>query len=386
MSKTQDKTDYSSWLTHSQTFDNRDNHEITDFKDVDNEPNPRNEWGHYGEYVLVGNGKQTSERCGCFRKLKVCLHVERHNHCDLNGVNYDGKIFWKKQFHSCDKPECPVCFKRGWAVREAKAIEYRLKQSSDGYTDKEGHKHVGIGLAEHIVFSVPQCDYGLKFESLKAKALKILMSRGIIGGVIIFHAFRYRSFAEAFGQRENMGWYWSPHFHCLGFIEGGYGKCRSCSNFAGNGHIYDNAKCMACSGFEGRTRRLFNKEAARKNGVGYIVKVLDKRKTVVGTAWYQLNHSSFVYGSKRAKVTTWFGVCSYRKMKIVKKRVVHEDVCPICQSPLEEGRFVGDNSGNPLLRWWELEGYSNYLDERGVSRWVLSDLNSGSHKNGSWED
>jgi hypothetical protein len=118
-----------------------------------------------------------------------------------------------------------------------------------------------------------------------------------------------------------MGWWWSPHFHCIGFIEDGYGRCRNCNK--------STLECLSCSGFEGRTRRLFDKEAkSNGSGVGWIVKVKGERKTVRGTAWYQLNHSSFVRGSVRAKVAFWFGVVSTRKMKIEKGVQVHEDVWP----------------------------------------------------------
>jgi len=139
-------------------------------------------------------------------------------------------------------------------------------------------------LPEHIVASVPARDYGLKFKSLRNKVVKILAVRGVVGGVLIFHAFRYN-------VRQH--WYWSPHFHVLGFVSGGYGRCRGCKR--------KGLDCLGCGGFEGRTRRAFEKD-------GYIVKVLGKRKTVFGTAWYQLNHASVRVGGKRSSVATWFGV------------------------------------------------------------------------------
>ena len=88
-----------------------------------------------------------------------------------------------------------------------------------------------------------------------------------------------------------------------------------------------------CGGFEARTRRLFEKD-------GYIVKVLDKRKTIFGTAWYQLNHASVKIGVKRFHVSTWFGVASYRKLKVVPEK--REVVCPICQHDLIVLRYFGD--------------------------------------------
>ncbi len=56
-------------------------------------------------YLRVGTGKQTSYRCGQFLGWAGCLNVEEHNHATLDGVDHTGKVFVKRVFHSCDKPE-----------------------------------------------------------------------------------------------------------------------------------------------------------------------------------------------------------------------------------------------------------------------------------------
>lgn len=259
----------------------------------------------FGDFELVGHGKVTSGYCGKFVNYKGCLNVHLHNKITLDGVNYAGKVFVRKVRFSCGKPSCPVCYKRGWAVREAGNIEARLS---------EAHKR--YGLIEHIIVSVPVRSYGLSLRALRAEAIKALKVRKVIGGVLIFHAFRYN---------RRKCWYFSPHFHVLGFLLGGY-RCRGCVK-----------GCTDCHGFEGRTRRAFNND-------GYIVKVLPKRKTVFGTAWYQLHHSSVKKGSVRAHVATWFGVCSYRKLHF--KGEMKKDVCPICQHDLIGIRYFGSKSFN----------------------------------------
>jgi hypothetical protein len=116
--------------------------------------------------------------------------------------------------------------------------------------------------------------------------------------------------------------FWLLRF-VLGFVLGGYGRCRHCKG--GN--------CYACDGFEGRVYRCYWEN-------GYIVKALGERKTVFGTAWYQLNHSSIRVDVERPHVATWFGACSYRKLKVtVEKREV---LCPICQHDLEKTRYNGN--------------------------------------------
>jgi hypothetical protein len=277
-------------------------------------------WGIYGDYELVGHGKQTDARCGKFLGFRGCARVESHNKVTLDGVNYSGKVFVRKVHCTCHKPTCPICYKHGWAVREAKMITARLAECS---------KH--FGQVEHIILSVPKSDYCLTLEDLRRKAVHlVLKNRGVIGGVFIFHAFRYRNrnvlLKGAFSSR---GWYWSPHFHVLGYILGGYGKCRSCKFMKDKTF----AKCRSCKGFEGRTRRCFDKD-------GYIVKVKEARKSVVGTAWYQLNHASVKRGVERFHVETWFGVCSYRKLKVTPE--LRKEICPICQHDLERLRYSGN--------------------------------------------
>ena len=75
-----------------------------------------------------------------------------------------------------------------------------------------------------------------------------------------------------------------------------------------------------------------------------VVKVLEKRKTVGGTCWYQLNHCSIQRGSKKSHATTWFGACSYRKLEIINGDDVGiQHKCPICNSELVHVRYLGDS-------------------------------------------
>lgn len=269
--------------------------------DFDEEP-LANGWGSYGDFQLVGNGEVTNSFCGTFKSFKGCLRSDLHERIGkMRGEDWKGKVFVRKVHHWCNKSSCPICFKSGWAVREARKIEARLEEASKRF-----------GLVEHIIVGIPSKFWGLSFEDLRKKCLEALAVRGVVGGVLIFHGFRYNV------QKH---WYWSPHFHVLGFIRGGYGKCRGC------------AKCRkGCGGFVDRNYRFNEKD-------GIYVKVKGRRKTVFGTAWYQLNHSSIKRGVKRFHVAVWWGVCSYRKLKV--KVHVKKDVCPICQYELVNLRYNG---------------------------------------------
>lgn len=366
------KAENEAWLAYDSSFnDSMDNVEVEDFKDLENDSVPKNTWGQYGDYVLVGSGVATNTFCGTFKGYRGCLNVDLHNHVSLDGISHSGNVFVKKVFQSCDKPLCPICYRSGWAVREATAIEDRIKEAQKRF-----------GMPEHVVVSIPSCDYGLDFPKMRVKTKNSCYRRGILGGVMIFHAFRYRNYFEAFIQRKEMGWYWSPHFHILGFIDGGYRCCRKCSNAKldkkGSVRVINTDKCLACKvGFEGRTRREYFKEGGLfgvgGGSKGYIVKVQGKRKTVHGTAWYQLNHCSIVKGSSRAHAVYWFGVCSYVKLKLKKgDRIKKHDVCPICGYELEAVKYVGDDEQDPVLTYWIREWEEPFFDKNGAPKWILA--------------
>jgi hypothetical protein len=73
---------------------------------------------------------------------------------------------------------------------------------------------------------------------------------------------------------------------------------------------------------------------------GYIVRVLDERKTVFGTAFYQLNHATLRLGVKRFHVVTWFGVCGYNNFK-GEGLGVGVVPCPACGEEMVRSVHVG---------------------------------------------
>jgi hypothetical protein len=90
------------------------------------------------------------------------------------------------------------------------------------------------------------------------------------------------------------------------------------------------------------------------------VRVLGERKTVGGTAWYQLNHASVRRGdnSKKSHVATWFGVCSYRKLKLINgKDVGIKHKCPICGNDLVRVRYLGAFSEVSISRRGEIVSF-----------------------------
>jgi hypothetical protein len=251
----------------------------------------------HGEHVLVGHGNVTNSYCGSFRGLKICPRAELHSQSNFDGVSHAGEVFVRKVHRSCHSPECPICCFSGWARREADHIAQRIKAASLGYVDPHGRKHMGLGVPQHIVVSPPQSDWGLaEFhnDKFRGKTRKLLSELWVLDGCLIFHGFSYANYQESLEKGVLFGWRWHPHYHCIGFIVGGYGRCRSCDKavrtyrtrggktvtFHGNKFV-----CEGCDGFEARVRR-----SNEKNG--YIFKVMDERHSIFATAFYQLNHSS----------------------------------------------------------------------------------------------
>lgn len=314
-------------------------------------------WGICGGFELVGKGNITSNKCGTFLGFYGCLRVDLHDKVTLDGQNFKDKAYIKKRFHSCDRPECPICYV-SWASREAFAIDYRLKDASKN-----------LGLIEHFIVSTPRDEYGLSYEKLKSNCIKALRNRGISGSSLIFHPFRYISREESRRKGVAFGFHFAPHWHALGFLSGGYSKCRNCnknirSYISGAGKLLESRggvfACAGCDGFEAVTRRCFGKDR-------YIVKVQAARKSVAGTAFYELQHCGLVRGKSRSRVVSWWGTVSYAKLK-VKKREKHVEVCPICQHKLVRLKYVG--SGNPLTEWWLKEFCDSLVDHHGFVKWV----------------
>ena len=113
--------------------------------------------------------------------------------------------------------------------------------------------------------------------------------------------------------------------------------------------------------------------------------------TVFGAAWYQLNHASVDVTKKRFHVAVWFGVCSYRKMKLsdeVKERFMSrkKSVCPICKHELERIRYFGckhfvvDRSGVGYQRKF----FADY-EEDGRPVWFPY-VEPVRYRSGSYED
>jgi len=248
--------------------------------------------------LLVGSG-----HCGEWSSYSVCKNVEGHSGIMLKtsrndvGVDCTGKVVVKHNRRWCHKASCPICFDSGFAAREARAIEHRINKAVEA----------GMGKPEHGTVSVALADRHLPEPVFKKKCEEALRDRGFFGYVMIPHMYRI--------DRERRCLVFSPHYHVIGPVLGGFDKCRDC--------VHDRDDCALCSGFKGREVRGYAKD-------GYLVKVHDIRLSVFGTAKYALNHASMKVGFSAigSRIVTWHGALSNRLFNSGK--VKPEVLCPAC--------------------------------------------------------
>ena len=251
----------------------------------------------------------------------------------------------EKHVKTCMRADCPIC-RQKWAGRLAGKAENRISQVT------------GLGPPKHIMISLPKVDYGLvrdDYPGLRRKVYKILKRVGTRGGCLVFHPFRRR--CPKCGSMPEMGhsvclscgnlwfaWYFSPHFHVVGFgwIEG--------------------------------TDQEFHKS-------GYVVRNIGRRKSVGGTILYLLSHAGVHLDYH---VMTWFGACSYNKLKVVQEDR-EGNTCPTCGAPLIPCAWFGDGE-DPLATegegeyWVDPEGWRYTARYRPVE-WT----EEGTYIRGGWE-
>ena len=297
---------------------------------------PNTAWATFGNLEVVGNGwNKTSDDCGKFKHIQGCLHTELHDFVTLDGKDYRGKVYVRLVHTSCYNWRCKTCYK-SVAAREARSVEKRINE----YVRLYG------GVPEHIIVSAPRSHWGLDLRVLRRKAEKVAESCGLIGGCDIFHHARYANAEEAREKGVPFGWRLGFHFHIIGFLKGSY-RCRGCRKL-----------CSGCCGYE----ELWRKERERS---GWVIKIamdregnVGKRVSIFWTAYYQLEHSTVQTDVERPHPLTWFGVCSYRRLKVKVEKVKH--VCPICGSDLVKLIYLGLE---PIVKEKGASGYKAELFE-----------------------
>lgn len=254
-----------------------------------------------GDWGLPGHG-DLKATCGSFY-LKACFNLEAHP---------DGLAVFCSHIHRCFSPKCPTCWKL-WALRASGRIEERILAFQKSVPS--------LGKPIHVVASVPKWEYGLDPVKMRKKATSIVKKAHFEGGSGIFHPFREDKLTGL--------WYFSPHFHYIGF------------------------------GWIQGTDQIFKSK-------GWIVKNLGVRKNVFGTAFYQLTHCGVYYGPGRRCSVTWMGALAYNQLKIP-KRPKKLDRCAYCGEKMVKPFWDGE--GSPPLPCMGLDRF--YLAK--ADNWITQE-------------
>jgi hypothetical protein len=274
--------------------------------------------GFLSPYMIVGRDPPTNSFCGKHRSYLKC------DLTDLHG-SIGGQDFYHNSVTNCHSYRCRLCWKYGWCVTRANVAESRFLTAE---------KVLGLPYAdvEHLSASVPKRLYDLSPQEMAKEAILALKRSGVIGGENILHPFR-----KDLKRRDLFP---SFHYHCLGYIQGGYDRCRNCIKV---GHCWD------CDGFEGATRRAHRDDgwivSLARNEKG----IVEKRNSIFGTTWYQCEHAGYKVGVRRFQIVEWWGNVAKRKFKTDLKRLEHK--CGVC--------------GNPLKRSFLPEGVEPIVANRG---------------------
>jgi len=280
-------------------------------------------------FVPSGRGVVSSDACASVHGQNVCKDVEAHKGVvkkDYNGVvtDFTDKIIVRLIHWWCKNGHCPRCWLRGWSVVSARHGERRVDMAVKR----------GFGEPLHVIVSAPLASYGKLERDLRKDARKALRVRGFFGGLLVYHHFRI--------DRERDVLKVGKHYHCL---------CFNRSFNRGVGGV-DEA-------YERLTREEFKKD-------GWIVKVKDRRATVFGTLYYELNHASLKLGLKRFQAVTYFGEMAYNNFKGGVLDVKAEVKCPVCAKEMvkcrnDSGlRFVKDIGDVNYKAWFGVD--ASYAD------------------------
>jgi len=283
-----------------------------------------NEGLNYKGWTLPGQSSPYKD-CGTLR-FRGCLNTEEH-HGSIENSDRKGKVYVVGYYRSCNKKTCSVCYE-SWAGLLASKITYRLlcycvgdEQAIELYSlpvsgsESQNIRTMYIERAFksaenkviHVIVSVPKSYYDKGLKYLRHRCYGLLKRAGVYGGSVIYHPFRYN-------KVEN-NWFYSPHFHILGF-----GWVR------GTKGIYDKT--------------------------GWIIKNIGVRKSVFNTAMYQLSHAGV---HKDYNVSVWYGQLAYNNFSVPDMPETI-NVCPLCGVELVELWYVGNGKDPPFIEAGEYFG------------------------------
>ncbi len=245
-------------------------------------------------FKMIGTG-DSKDYCGQFM-TEGCDNVNSHP---------KGMLFARNRRLSCKKSECPKCWDI-WLIREASRIteridKYRLLAQREGWRNTK---------PIHVIVSPPKWKQNITFTELKKEMRKMAKRAGVFGGCVMFHAYRL--------TKDGKNWYYSPHFHIIGY------------------------------GWVKNTKKISSDE-------GWVIKnkgVRDSSGSVYNTVGYLLSHTAIADG---VSSVTWFGDLGYRAKYSfeLKPDIIdcNNDTCPFCNQYLVLFELVSMDRPPPDKEW-----------------------------------
>lgn len=266
------------------------------------------------EHFIPGMGTKTNEKCGSdfYTRVVTCSRDPSHEHYKVAGT-------------SCGDPECPICY-RTWISRASDRIGCRV----DGFRqfDRTAPRHIILSLDSEDVdlTALVSMPAGKMMQWLRVYFKKKADYLGIKGGAMIIHPWRTSDIVPRQGDKKKWQWVreqgpehfrdlveFEPHAHIAGY---GYLKTPKKGEF-----LYKNKG------------------------------PLKTRDDIERWASYAISHTAVVEGKT---VVTYFGSCSYRKLKPTWiKRCLVDAVCPVCGAPMV---YEGTNE--------------SYLVRKTLAKWI----------------
>ncbi|MBN1802555.1 MAG: hypothetical protein JW891_13670 [Candidatus Lokiarchaeota archaeon] len=260
------------------------------------------EFERLGNWIIAGSGNYEKtqsdgryrEICNTYRGASTCEHHKTES--------------LTPQFTRCRKFDCETCFPAA-ASEEARDIEHKL------LSFKESAREQGIDIGDYasIVISYKDPLKHLEtyeaFKKLQRKAGSILKSNGLLGGVIINHAWALKcghcnqKLSDCQCERIKLKATINHHFHAIGF------------------------------GF------LTHSKEFQKHHPGWIYVNHGRRKTLHETLFYCLSHCSLWRkpDGKLYPAYAYFGWLSSRKCRISDIKIGWRTArCCHCKKELKE--------------------------------------------------
>ena len=202
-------------------------------------------------FKMIGTGNSKSY-CGEFMM----------EGCDNNSAHPKGMLYCHNVRLGCKGKACPICWDR-WLIKESSRITERIEKFRL-LAQREGWRNT---KPIHVIVSPPKWKQNITFTELKKEMRKMAKRAGVFGGCVMFHAYRL--------TKDGKNWYYSPHFHIIGY------------------------------GWVKNTKKISSDE-------GWVIKnkgVRDSSASVYNTVVYQLSHTAIADG---VYSFIWFGDLGYR--------------------------------------------------------------------------